>query len=302
MRKRLLSLAAFFGLVVAPTIAIGVGVATRVNSLRLTAASTTSPTGTASNPVFSSGPSPSPDPRWDDGTNINFMAVVPSPAPKGTIPIYGGSNWVGLQSGGAGNDGKVLTADSTTASGWKLATGGGGGVSWPLTNGTSTNTYTSAVTDAANAVAHAFDNSSTFSTASTKLCTWANNTSVKSFIDLNGYLRPGSGMGSSTTIPPGWTNVTYSNSYVDFGAPYSSTAYNKDADGIVWIRLAAKSGTPAATIFTLPAGFRPGGQLLFHGLVDNAHGLIIVAQAGTVATTAGGNTNVISEIRFQAEN
>ena len=110
----------------------------------------------------------------------------------------------------------------------------------------------------------------------------------------------------STTVAPTWTAVTYTNSYVDFGGVYSGTAYTKDAQGYVHIRLAAKSGTAAAAIFTLPAGYRPAGTRAFAAYSDAGstagNNWVSVTSAGVVALFGGGTTNAIATICFAAEN
>lgn len=107
----------------------------------------------------------------------------------------------------------------------------------------------------------------------------------------------------STTIAPSWTSVTYQNSYVDYGlGGYAGSAYYKDANGIVHVRVAAKSGTATAAIFTLPAGYRPGGTRVVTAAVDGTFHNVTVSTAGVVQTDVGGNTFAICFIDFPAEN
>lgn len=79
-------------------------------------------------------------------------------AAKGDLISYTGAA-TAIQSVGA--DGTVLTADSTQPNGLRW---GSAGVSWPLQNGTSGNTYNSAVTDSGSAVGHKFTTTNTFAT------------------------------------------------------------------------------------------------------------------------------------------
>jgi hypothetical protein len=106
--------------------------------------------------------------------------------------------------------------------------------------------------------------------------------------------------------PPTWANVTYQNGYVDFSSGYSSSSYFKNAMGIVRVRLAAKSGTAAAVIFALPAGYRPAGKLILPAYVDGAtvlaNQIITVLTNGNVAAeNGGGTTDVFSNFSFLSE-
>ena len=62
----------------------------------------------------------------------------------------------------------------------------GGGVTWPLTNGTATNTYTSAVVDGATVVGHAFDSTNAFATAGGKLASFRSAAAEKAYVTFNG--------------------------------------------------------------------------------------------------------------------
>ena len=106
---------------------------------------------------------------------------------------------------------------------------------------------------------------------------------------------------SSVTNPP-WTLVTYSNSYVDLGAGYTPTSYYKDAMGIVRVQLNAKSGTAGATIFTLPAGYRPVAHNLVAAYVDGATGYVKFSSDGTVLCLSGGTTSVACFYAFVGVN
>lgn len=99
-----------------------------------------------------------------------------------------------------------------------------------------------------------------------------------------------------------WTAPGFSNSYVNFGAPYANVGYYKDDGGIVRVRGAVKSGTNATTIFTLPAGFRPSDTVSFTAPVDGASDILSVSAAGAVSCATGGNTSaILSCIQFPAE-
>lgn len=106
---------------------------------------------------------------------------------------------------------------------------------------------------------------------------------------------------TSVTNPP-WIPVTYSNSYVDLGAGYAPSAYYKDAMGIVRVQLNAKSGTAGATIFTLPAGYRPVAHNLVAAYVDGTTGYVKFSSDGTVLCLSGGTTSVACFYAFVGVN
>lgn len=86
-----------------------------------------------------------------------------------------------------------------------------------------------------------------------------------------------------------WTGVTFANAWVDFGASHQAVQYRKVGD-IVQVRGLMKSGTIAATAFTLPSGFRPPALLYFATASNSLFGLTLVDTTGTVTPSAGSNT------------
>lgn len=87
-----------------------------------------------------------------------------------------------------------------------------------------------------------------------------------------------------------WTEVSsFSNSWVNFGAPYFNAAYTK-ANGWVYLRGQIKDGTNDATCFTLPAGYRPISQL---NITTSANGpiaarLLIETDGDCIPASDGG--------------
>lgn len=114
---------------------------------------------------------------------------------------------------------------------------------------------------------------------------------------------------SPTSITnPAKIAVTYQNSWVDWGAPYQGARYWRDKNGVVHIDGLIKSGsvTATATIFTLPAGYRPAANLIF--MVGSGAGFaasrLDVLPSGAVQVGAAGWSNSlasISGVSFKAE-
>jgi hypothetical protein len=98
--------------------------------VRMAKSSSAGTTPTAANPVVWSDNATRPNLRFGDGTSNEYVAAC-AVTTNGDICTWNGSNWV--------------------------RSAGGGGLTWPITNGTSTNTYTSAVPDGATAHQHIFD-------------------------------------------------------------------------------------------------------------------------------------------------
>lgn len=102
-----------------------------------------------------------------------------------------------------------------------------------------------------------------------------------------------------------WIAPTLVNSFVNFGTPYSTAGYMKDSLGFVHLRGMVKTGASGATIFTLPAGYRPGINTAhyFAGVCQSGHADLVVADTGTVT---GYGTGVpiyvsLSGVTFKAE-
>lgn len=70
---------------------------------------------------------------------------------------------------------------------------------------------------------------------------------------------------------PGWTAPTLGASITNLGSGYATAGYYKDANRYVHLKgvLAGAGLTAGATIFTLPAGYRPSETRLFTGVSNN---------------------------------
>jgi hypothetical protein len=92
-----------------------------------------------------------------------------------------------------------------------------------------------------------------------------------------------------------WHNVgaadepAFQNGWVNFDtAQYPGAKFRKDAHGFVHLEGMVKSGT-AATIYTLPIGYRPTRRLIFAVQSDSALGRCDVHAGGMVQMAAGSN-------------
>lgn len=81
----------------------------------------------------------------------------------------------------------------------------------------------------------------------------------------------------------------FQNSWVWFGAPKTVPAFYKQNDGWVRLKGLVKSGTTTATIFTLPAGYRPPFEVYASVTSNNIGGRIRITTAGAVSMTNGGS-------------
>lgn len=82
----------------------------------------------------------------------------------------------------------------------------------------------------------------------------------------------------------------FQNSWVN----YDTTAFRgarfwKDPMGLVHIEGLVKSGTVPGTVFSLPAGYRPGVAHVFTSDTNTGHGRVDVAATGNVVAQSGGN-------------
>jgi len=102
-----------------------------------------------------------------------------------------------------------------------------------------------------------------------------------------------------------WIPPTLLNSWVNFGGASVNAAYYRQLlPGMdppnyrVYLRGLVKSGV-AQTIFTLPTGYRPSGDLFFGTESGSAYGRIKIDSAGNVAQDVGATTDVsLSGITF----
>jgi hypothetical protein len=91
----------------------------------------------------------------------------------------------------------------------------------------------------------------------------------------------------------GTTNQpAFQNSWVNFGAPFTSAAFRKERGGIVRLRGVVKSGVATTVIWTLPITYRPPATLMFGVHGSGSEGRVDVTAAGAVQQQVGGNAYI----------
>lgn len=92
----------------------------------------------------------------------------------------------------------------------------------------------------------------------------------------------------------GWNNVTFQNSWTNWGSGFTTVQYRKVGDIVQLRGLASKSATFSAdqTVFNLPTGFRPVFQEIFPVRAYGNIGGGLSEFAERIDITSGGNVNV----------
>lgn len=118
----------------------------------------------------------------------------------------------------------------------------------------------------------------------------------------NQYLKT-DGTGSLTwdslDVPSSWQNVTFENSWTDYGSGFETCQYYKDKTGIVHIKGVVSGAAASTVIFTLPAGCRPAAKRLFVVNGNDGFTSIEVGADGTVIARPGDVTFTSLEISFR---
>lgn len=116
------------------------------------------------------------------------------------------------------------------------------------------------------------------------------------------------GLGSATRYGPwvevgsGGTAPAFQNSWVNYGAGQMLAKFYKDAGGVVRLTGIVKSGTLAAAIFTMPAGYRPSADVQFPVSANGLFGYAYVNASGAVVLQSGSTVSVdLTPISFRAE-
>jgi hypothetical protein len=103
------------------------------------------------------------------------------------------------------------------------------------------------------------------------------------------------------TLADDWIAATLLNSWVNYGAPYSTARYKKK-NGIVYVTGLVKNGTIPAAIFDLPAAYYPSGGYVIFSAQSYTTGFITsrLDVSSTVNAASGGNGYFSIECCFPA--
>jgi hypothetical protein len=169
--------------------------------------------------------------------------------------------------------GHAYQNQNTTGSAAKLTTGRTIGITGPIT-------WTSPTFDGSGNVTAAATITSQTGTGS-KLVTDASPTITTPTITTNG-----------------WTAVSFTNSWADYGSPFETAAYSLDPYGNVHVRGSIKSGASGQSAFTLPVGMRPSAYFDVPSITGGATmGIVEVGSDGSV-TPIGATVGVQTEIKL----
>lgn len=137
---------------------------------------------------------------------------------------------------------------------------------------------------------------------------FGNRTQIYSYHNLELYgLQTGTiptfTAGSGTDRPvivqnQGWTNLTYTNSWVSFDTTnYHPARYMMDANGFVHLSGLVKNGTIGSSLATLPTGYRPAKKVTFvsFGGTPEVANRIEITTTGTITILSGPNAYVSLE-------
>jgi len=99
-----------------------------------------------------------------------------------------------------------------------------------------------------------------------------------------------------------WSPIPFLNGWVDYAAPFGPCGFCKLSSGLVLLKGLTQNGT-TTTIAQLPAGYRPGVQLLFVADSNNTACRLDLTTAGLLTHTGGSNLWIsLDNICFLAEN
>lgn len=88
----------------------------------------------------------------------------------------------------------------------------------------------------------------------------------------------------------------FQNSWINYDtATFRGARFWKDPMGVVHLEGLVKNGAAApSTVFTLPAGYRPGNGLIFAVIANNTIARVDVAPTGNIVWQAGGTNAFLS--------
>lgn len=118
-------------------------------------------------------------------------------------------------------------------------------------------------------------------------------------------LYPPAGAAVVARLDQDWHDVSFENSWVNFGGSETDVAYRKDASGVVHLRGMMKNGTIGLTAFTLPPLFRPAANESFITYSTAAAARLEILPDGSVvpgptAPTGGATSFSLGGVTFAA--
>jgi hypothetical protein len=104
----------------------------------------------------------------------------------------------------------------------------------------------------------------------------------------------------STQLETNWIDLSYQNSWVDYGSTYVAGQYRRDKQGMVHLRGLVKNGS--GVIATLPEGFRPDEkELIATATWSNTFGRVDIETNGQInPVTYNSNWVSLFNIHFKA--
>jgi hypothetical protein len=107
---------------------------------------------------------------------------------------------------------------------------------------------------------------------------------------------------TTTAVAPSWSTVTYQNSWVDYSGSLT-TRYTKDAQGIVTLLIAMKTGSNGTVSFNMPAGYRPSQTVIQIGsTLAGAIAICELATNGDLTTDVSSTSGTFFRLTYYAEN
>jgi hypothetical protein len=106
-------------------------------------------------------------------------------------------------------------------------------------------------------------------------------------------------------LQEGWhdigSTIGYQNSWANVGGAYQTGRYMKDAAGFVHLSGPITGGTIGSAAFTLPAGYRPAGRLIFAANSTGVTRIDVAANGQVIPYTGSNGYGVLDGITFLGE-
>lgn len=112
------------------------------------------------------------------------------------------------------------------------------------------------------------------------------------------------GRASGTTCTTQWCNLSFQNSWANYGGEFTTGQYTKTSDGVVSLKGLIRNGSTSYgnTIAVLPAGYRPTHQLMYNVRTNTGMGRMDIYPDGRLVYVSGTNPwYSLDGINFLAE-